>query len=188
MAADRMPPLSQGQMSDRQKQIVAEIIAGPRGHLVGPFIPLMRSPELMDRIQRAGAYLRFDSALPPRLSEIAILITARHWSQQFEWHHHRIIGEKAGLAPSLVDALADGRRPDGMAVDEAAIYDFLDELIRTKSVSDATYARAKEQVGERGIIDLIGLHGYYSLLAMVMNVARTPLPAGTAPGLERFPA
>jgi 4-carboxymuconolactone decarboxylase len=187
MPADRMPPLPDDQLTERQRQVVADIIAGPRGHLVGPFIPLMRSPEFMSRLQQTGAYLRFDSALSPRLSELAILITARVWTQQFEWHHHRIIGEKAGLSAAIIDAVAEGRRPDAMAADEAAIYDFLDELIRTRSVSDATYARTKAQFGERGVIDLIGLHGYYSLLAMVMNVARTPLPGSAEPALKPFP-
>jgi 4-carboxymuconolactone decarboxylase len=114
-------------------------------------------------------------------------MTARAWSQNFEWHHHRPIAEKAGLAAEIIDAIADGRRPVKMAADEAAIYDFIDELSHNRSVSDATYARAKEQFGERGIIDMIGIHGYYSLLAMILNVSRAPLPEGTKPGIEPFP-
>lgn len=183
----RMPLLSDAQMSDAQKKVVAEIVSGPRGHLVGPFIPLMRSPEFMSRLQKTGEYLRFNSAFEPRLSELAILITARAWSQNFEWYAHRPIGEKAGLKPAIVDAIAAGRRPEGMATDEAVIYDFLDELLRNKTVSDATYARAKEAFGERGVIDLIGIHGYYSLLAMILNVSQAPLPDGAKPGLAPLP-
>jgi len=188
MATDRMPPIPDAQLSDVQKKVVADIVSGPRGHLVGPFIPLLRSPDFMSRLQRTGEYLRFNSAFEPRLSELAILMTARVWTQQFEWHHHRIIAEKAGLKPAIIDAIAEGRRPDGMAADEAAIYDFLDELTRTRSISDPTYGRAVTLFGERGIIDLCGLHGYYSMLAIIMNVARTPLPEGTKPGLGLWPA
>lgn len=188
MPTDRMPPLAEAQMTEAQKKAVADIVSGPRGHLVGPFIPLLRSPDFMGRLQRTGEYLRFNSALEPRLSELAILITARVWTQQFEWHHHRIIAEKAGLKPAIIDAIAEGRRPDGMADDEAAIYDFLDELTRTRGVSDPTYARVAKHFGERGVIDLCGIHGYYSMLAIVMNVARSPLPGDAKPGLGHFPA
>ena len=136
-----------------QKQAVADIVAGPRGHLVGPFIPLMRSPEFMNRLQRTGEYLRFNSAFEPRLSELAILITARAWTQNFEWHHHRPIAEKAGLEAAIIDAIAEGRRPDGMAADEAVMYDFLDELIRNRTVSEPTYRRTAQAFGEKGVID-----------------------------------
>jgi 4-carboxymuconolactone decarboxylase len=183
----RMPPIPDAEMTEAQKAAVKDIVSGPRGHLVGPFIPLLRSPDFMNRLQKTGEYLRFNSALEPRRSEMVIMMTARAWSQNFEWHHHRPIAEKAGLAAEIIDAIADGRRPVKMAADEAAIYDFIDELSHNRSVSDATYARAKEQFGERGIIDMIGIHGYYSLLAMILNVSRAPLPEGTKPGIEPFP-
>jgi 4-carboxymuconolactone decarboxylase len=183
----RMPLIPQDKMTDVQKQVVADIVAGPRGHLVGPFIPLLRSPDFMGRLQKTGEYLRFNSAYEPRLSELAILITARLWTQNFEWYAHRPIAEKAGLKTSIIDAIAEGRRPAEMAADEAAIYDFLDELSRTRSVSDPTYDRVLKLFGERGIIDLIGIHGYYSLLAMVLNVSRAPIPEGAKPGLEPLP-
>jgi 4-carboxymuconolactone decarboxylase len=185
--ANRMPPIPADQMTDAQKKAAADIVAGPRGHLVGPFIPLLRSPDFMGRLQRTGEYLRFNSALNPRQTELAVLITARHWSQNFEWHHHRTLAEKAGLKPAICDALAVGRRPAHMADDETVIYDFLDELIRTRTVSDATWQLAVTQLEERGVVDLIGLHGYYSLLAMLLNATHAPLPEGAKPGLVPLP-
>ena len=181
----RMPVIPDAQLTEAQRKAVAEIVAGPRKALVGPFIPLMRSPDFMDRLQKTGEYLRFGSVFEPRLSELAILITARSWSQNFEWHHHRPIAEKAGLRHSVIDAIAEGRRPDAMAIDEATIYDFLDELARTKTVSQPTYSRTATMFGEKGVIDLIGIHGYYSLLAMVLNVTHTT--GGVEPELPALP-
>lgn len=183
----RMPAIAEDKLTEAQKKAVSAIVSGPRGRLVGPFIPLLRSPEFMLRLQATGEYLRFNSALEPRRSEMVILITARLWTQPFEWHHHRPIAEKAGLSTAIIDALAEGRRPSQMADDEAAIYDFVDELSRTRTVSDATYQRALNQFGERGVIDMIGIHGYYSLLAMVLNTTRVPLPDGAESGLAPLP-
>lgn len=181
----RMPPIPEGQLSPEQSKAVADIVAGPRGSLVGPFIPLLRSPDFMNRLQKTGEYLRFNSAFETRLSELAILITARAWSQNFEWHHHRPIAEKAGLRIDIIAAIADGRRPEAMGMDEATIYDFLDELCRTRTVSDATYKRTVGMFGEKGVIDLIGIHGYYSLLAMILNVTHTS--GGVEPELPSLP-
>lgn len=178
---DRLPAIPADKMTAEQKAAAAAIIAGPRGHLVGPFLVLLRSPEFMNRLQKTGEYLRFNSALPPRLSELAILLTARVWSQGFEWHHHRIIAEKAGLKAEIIDAIAEGRRPDGMAEDEAAVHDFLTELHRNRTVSEPTYQKALKQFGEKAIVDMTGISGYYSMLAMLMNVAGTPTPAGAKP-------
>ncbi|HEX5629325.1 MAG TPA: hypothetical protein VFX72_07110, partial [Usitatibacteraceae bacterium] len=133
---------------------------------------------------KAGEYLRYKSALPPRLSEFAILIVARRWNQQYEWHVHRPIAERAGVPVGHAQAVAEGRRPDDMAADQAVVHDFLQELQANRGVSDATYGRAVELFGERGVVDLCGICGYYSTLAMVMNVARTPLPEGVPPPLE----
>jgi 4-carboxymuconolactone decarboxylase len=174
-------------MSEAQRQAVAEIVAGPRGALIGPFVPLLRSPDLMSRVQKLGEYLRFGSSLPKPLNELAILMTARHWSQQFEFYMHRAMALDAGLRAEVADAIADGRRPPAMHDDESIIYDFCDELLRTQGVSDPTYARAVHAFAEQGVVDLISVVGYYSLLAMVMNVARTPLPAGSAAPLAAFP-
>ncbi len=184
---NRMPPIPADKMTDIQKRVVADIMAGPRGHLVGPFIPLLRSPDFMDRLQKTGEYLRFNSAFETRLSEMAILITARLWSQNFEWHAHSQIAAKAGLKPAIIAAIAEGRRPSDMAADEATIWHFLDELTRTRTVSEPTYQRTLAAFGERGIIDLIGIHGYYSLLAMILNVSHAPLPEGAKPGLLPLP-
>ena len=184
---DRMPPIPEDKLTAAQKKAVEEIVSGPRGRVVGPFNVLLRSPDFMSRLQRTGEYLRFNSAHEPRLSELAILITARHWSQNFEWMHHRPIAEKAGLKSAIIDAIAEGRRPDDMAKDEAVIYDLLTELNTNRTVSRATYDRALAQLGERGIVDLVGIAGYYSLLAMLMNTACTALPDGAAPPLPSLP-
>jgi 4-carboxymuconolactone decarboxylase len=182
-AQDRMPPIPVERMTDAQKKALEEFV-GVRGQLTGPWIPLMRSPELLNRARALSDYLRFKSSLPPRLSEFAILITAREWSQQYEWTVHHPLAMKGGLAPEIAKAVAEGRRPEGMAEDEAALYDFCIELQRTRSVSDATYARALAAVGEQGIIDAVGLSGWYTLVAMTLNTARTPLPPGVEPPLK----
>jgi len=177
--------IADNEFTPEQAKAVADIVSGPRGALVGPFIPLLRSPDFMNRLQKTGEYLRFNSAFEQRLSELAILITARAWSQNFEWHHHRPIAEKAGLRSDVIEAIAEGRRPNTMGMDEATIYDFLDELCRTRNVSDATYQRSVKMFGEKGVIDLIGIHGYYSLLAMILNVTHTS--GGVDPELPPLP-
>ena len=186
-AQDRMPPISTDKMTDAQKKAAEEVIAGPRGALVGPFIPLLRSPEFMSRLQKTGAYLRFNSSLPPKISEFVILLTSRQWTQQFEWDAHLPLALKAGVQPEVSAAMSEGRRPMGMDPDEELAYDFCTELHQNQSVSDATYERAVKRFGEQGVIDMVGLRGYYSMLAMIMNVARTPLPEGKTPKLAFFP-
>jgi 4-carboxymuconolactone decarboxylase len=186
-AQDRMPPIPAERLTEAQKKAVAEFTAARRADLSGPFVPLLRSPEVMTRARAMGDYLRFTSVLPPRLSEFAIIITARRWTQNYEWDVHAPLAEKGGLSPSIVAAIADGRRPDGMAADEDALYTFCDELHRNQSVSDATYSRAVQAFGEQGVIDILGISGYYTMLAMVLNTARTPLPPGRTPALRPFP-
>lgn len=186
-AQDRMPPIPAEKLTDAQKKVAAELVAGPRGALAGPFVPLLRSPEFMSRLQKTGEYLRFNSTLPPRLNEFAILITARQWTQQYEFDQHAPLALKAGLKQEILSAIVDGRRPTGMAADEEVVYDFLSELRQMQSVSDATYARAVAKFGEQGVVDMTGVAGYYTMLAMIMNVARTPLPAGVTPRLAPFP-
>ena len=182
-----MPPLGSDQMTEAQKKAAAELVAGPRGRVIGPFVALLRSPEFMSRLQKTGEYLRFHSALGARLNEFAILVTAREWTQQFEWFAHYPIALKAGIKADVAQAIAEGRRPVGMAEDEEVVYDFCDELFRTQGVSDTTYTRAVTKFGEQGVIDMLGVAGYYSMLAMIMNVARTPLPDGASPPLRAFP-
>jgi len=186
-AEDRMPPLSNDRMTDAQRSAAAELASGPRGSVTGPFVPLLRSPEFMSRLQKAGEYLRFHSVLGPKLSEFVILITARQRTQQYEWFVHYPLAIKAGLKPEIALSIAEGRRPSGMAEDEEIVYDFCDEVFRTQGVSDSTYRRAVSKFGEQGIIDMLGVNGYYSLIAMVLNVARTPLPGNTPAPLAAFP-
>lgn len=183
-AQDRMPPIPADRLTDAQKQAVAEFKAARSVDISGPFVPLLRSPEVMSRARAMGDYLRYKSALPPRLSEFVILLTARRWTQQYEWNAHRTLALQGGLRADIVEAIADGRRPEKMAVDEDVVYMFCDELARTQGVSDATYTRAVAVLGEQGVIDTLGLTGYYTMLAMVLNTARTPLPPGATPGLK----
>ena len=180
---DRMPPLPPDSLTAAQRAAADELSRGPRGGVFGPFVPLLRSPDLLTPLQKTGEYLRYKSALPPRLSELAILLVARRWRQQVEWHIHAPIAEQAGLARAHIDAIAQGRRPEGMQEDEATLYDFLTELQLNHSVSDTTYGRGVEHFGERGVVDLCGLCGYYTTLAMVMNAAQTALPDGVPPPL-----
>jgi 4-carboxymuconolactone decarboxylase len=188
IAQDRMPAIPLGEMDDLQRKYAEEIIKGPRGALYGPFIPLLRSPELMHLAQRMGEYLRFRSAIGNRLSELVILLVARRWTQQVEWHIHEPIALQAGIEPRVVQAIAEARRPAEMSDDEAIVYDFCDELHANGSVSDLTYNRALTRFGEKGIIDMIGIDGYYTFLAMIMNATRTAVPEGKAGALRPLPA
>ena len=187
VAQDRMPPIPSDKLTAAQKKAADELVAGPRGSLAGPFVPLLRSPELMSRLQKTGEYLRFNNSIGTKLTEFIILVTARQWTQQYEFDTHASLAVKAGIKPEFVTAIAEGRRPAGMAPDEEAAYDFCSELRQNQSVSDATYARVVSRFGEQGVIDMTGLVGYYNMLAMIMNVARTPLPAGKTPPLATFP-
>ena len=180
---DRLPPIPASAWSDAQRAAAREIVAGPRGGLYGPFVPLLRSPELMGHAQRLGEYLRYRSAIGTRLSELAILVTARAWDQQVEWAIHAPIALQAGIAPEVVDAIAQRRRPPAMADDEAAVYEFCVELQRDKRVSDRVYANALARFGEQGVVDLMGVNGYYTFLAMLMNAAQTVAPPSNAPPL-----
>ena len=186
-AQDRMPPIPAQAMTDAQKKAAEEFRQARGTTLSGPFMALMRSPEVLSRARAMGDYLRFKSVLPPRLSEFVILMTAREWTQHYEWNAHRALALKGGLDEKIVQAVAEGRRPVGMADDEAILYDFFHELQRNQSVTDATYVRAVAKFGEQGIIDTIGIVGYYTLLAMVLNTARTPVPSSAVPPLPLFP-
>ena len=180
-AQDRLPPIPAGKMTDAQKQAVAEFKAARGAELSGPFVPMLRSPDVMTRARAMGDYLRFKSALPPRLSEFVILLTAGQWKQQYEWAIHHPLALKAGVSPETAAAVAEGRRPAQMTEDEEALYDLCLELQRNRSVSDATYARALARFGERGVVDTVGIVGYYTLLAMTLNTFRTPAPPDALP-------
>jgi len=174
---DRMPPIAPEQMTEEQRRVAAELAAS-RGSVRGPFVALMRSPQLMDRMQKVGDYVRYHCVLDPRLNRLAGMLVTRHWTNQYEWNGHLPYALKAGLAPAIIEAIADGRRPANMAEDEEIVHDFVAEVLVNKGVSDPTYARAVALFGEQGVIDLLAVVGYYGMNAMIMNVARTPVPKG----------
>ena len=183
----RFPELTPESMSAEQRAAAEGIIKGPRGGLRGPFNAWLRSPVFADRMQKVGEYLRFKCPLDRRIAEMSTLMAARHWTQQYEWQSHYKHAMKAGLNPAIAQAIAEGRRPTGMAADEEALYDMLTEVLHNQSVCDATYARALGVFGEQGVIELVAIAGYYAMLAMVLNVGRKALPAGQEPQLPWFP-
>ena len=184
-AQNRMPPILDEEMTEAQKEAVEEFRAA-RGEPGGPWSVILRSPELLNRLRGVSDYLRFNSSLPPRLSEFVILITAREWTQNYEWAAHYPLALEGGLSPDIAAAVADGRRPEGMADDEKALYDFCTALHRDGRVSDSIYVRALAEFGEQGIVEMVGLSGYYTLIAMVLNTARIPLRPNATPALEPF--
>ncbi len=184
---DRLPPLPDEALTPAQRDAAAELASGPRGKLAGPFAPLLRSPELMARVQKLGEFLRFESALPPRIKELAILITAGHWGQAYEWSFHLPLALRAGVGRETARAIAEGRAPEGLQEDEAAAHGLLSELLATQKVGDETYAAAVAAFGEAGVVELIAFGGYYGLLAMVMNAAGTPAPEAEIPLASPLP-
>jgi 4-carboxymuconolactone decarboxylase len=174
---DRMPPLDTARMDDAQRRAARALIEGPRKGVFGPFIALLRSPELMDRLQRVGEYLRFDGALPARASELAIAITARHVKNDFEWAVHRPLAVRAGVAEEAMQAIGEGERPVRLEAEDALVHEFVLELLRTHFVADELYAAVRERFGERGVVDLVATVGYFVTVSLVMNVAGTPAPA-----------
>jgi 4-carboxymuconolactone decarboxylase len=188
MSEERFPALTAETMSEDQRRVAAAIVSGPRKGLRGPFKALLASPELADRVQRVGAYIRFESALPARLNELAILLVARKWTAQFEFYAHAELARAAGLDPAIIAAIAVGKRPPSLAADESDVYTFCAELLETTRVSDPAFLAVWERFGERGVIDLIGALGYYSLVSMVLNVDRVSLPDGVALPLQPLKA
>ena len=185
-AQQRLPEIPAAQYDTDQKKAAEEFQAARKVPLSGPFQTMMYSPEVMSRARAMGDYLRFNSAIGNTLSELVILVTARAWSQGYEWAAHQPIALKAGISKEIVDAIAEGRRPTTMSDDEAIAYDFTMELQHNKGVSDATFAKAEKRFGKKGAVDIAGISGYYTFLAMQLNMARFPVPA-TAPPLPRFP-
>ena len=188
-AEDRFPTLQPEQMNAEQKKLLEAIVSGPRSQnygsdaigrvlRTGPFNAWMRSPELGIRLQAVGEYVRFKTSIPQRLNELAILITAREWTSQYEWYAHHALAMKAGLDPAIADDIAAGKRPVNMKEDEAAVYDFCIELHRSKKVSDANFQRVKTLFGAQGAVELIGVSGYYTAVSMTLNVAQVPIPDG----------
>jgi 4-carboxymuconolactone decarboxylase len=185
-ASERMGAIAEAEWTSEQRAAVEAFSAGRGYPPLGPFWVMLRSPEVMLRAKAMGDYLRFRNRLPKDISEMVILQTARAWSQSFEWTQHARYAREAGLADDIIAAIADGRRPDKLSAAQQTAYEFTAELQTNKRVSDSTYAKAVTAFGEPGVIDLIGLQGYYTLLAMMMNVARTPVASDDAP-LPRWP-
>lgn len=185
-AEDRLPRIAPEKYSDEQKKAADEFLEARKTPVFGPFEPLMHSPKMMTQARAMGDYLRYNSAIGNTLSELAILITAREWTQDYEWYVHAPIALKAGIKADIVEAISEGRRPAAMSDDEEIVYEFTTELYRNKRVSDRTFARAEKRFGKKGVVDLIGLDGYYTMLAMQLNAARYELPRD-GKKLSRFP-
>lgn len=186
--AERMAPLRLDEMTEMQRRVAEELSAGPRKGVKGPFICLLRSPELLDRVAKLGEYLRFQSGLETCIREFVPMIVARHLTNQFEWAVHQPLALRAGLLPTTAAAVAEGRRPDAMAEDEALAYDFTLEVLQTHGVSERTYRRGVERLGEQGVVELATLIGYFVMVSWVLNVGHTPAPAdATVAPLVAFP-
>ena len=185
-AEERLPTIPPAQYSPEQKQAAAEFEAARKVPVFGPFEPLMYSPAVMSQARAMGDYLRYKSAIGNTLSELAILVTAREWSQDFEWSVHYPIALKAGIRQDVADAIAEGRRPATLSADEAIVYDYATELLKNKQVSNPTFERAKTRFGATGVVDMTGIVGYYTFLAMQLNAAQYP-PAKDARKLPRMP-
>ncbi len=177
----RIPLPSPETMDAAQRAVYDRIVSGPRGRIQGPLRAALHNPELADRWQALGALLRYGTSLPPRLSELAILVTGRACNSPFEWYAHRIEGEKAGLEPEIMEALLAQEEPPGLSEDDALVWRYSVELNRHRSVSDATYAAAVARFGPRTVVELTALIGYYTMVAMTLNCHEIPLPEGVAP-------
>jgi 4-carboxymuconolactone decarboxylase len=178
LTGERMAEIPLDQMSPAQRSVADAILTGPRKSIGGPFNAWLRSPELADRLQKVGEYVRFNSSLDRRINEMAIIMTAQAWGSQYEWHAHAPLAIKAGLDPAIVAAIGAGRKPDNMKDDEAIVWEFSTQLRRDHGVDDAIYARALDKFGEQGIMDLVAVNGYYDVVSMTLNVARVAPPPG----------
>lgn len=180
----RFPHLAPQDMTPAQREAAAEISAGPRGEVRGPFLALIHHPELARRIQALGEQLRWRSKLPPALLELAVLVTARRWTCQHEWLMHEKLARKAALEPKIIEAIAQAKLPEGMSADESLVHAFCLQAHTTGRVNDTTFAAARERFGLDGVLELLALNGYYSMMAMVLNSAGLPLPEGAPPPLR----
>ena len=183
LVGNRFAPLSYAEMSPEQRTMVDSILAGPRNSLGGPFNVMLRNPAIGDRAQQLGAAIRFNVSIPLRLREMAIIMTARHWTSHFEWNAHRQAAVREGLDEAIVQAIAAGRRPEGMDAVETVVYEFCAELLETKRVSDRRFEAAVDALGEPGVVDIVSTLGYYGMVAMLLNVDGYPLPEGVEPEL-----
>lgn len=178
---ERLESIPPAAYTPEQRQVVEQIATGRRTEMFSPLLPMLRSPQLAYTAERFGEYVYYSTAFEKRIYELAVLLLARQTTQQYEWRVHYPQAIKAGIKPEDADAIGAGRRPPHLATDEAIAYDFIVELYRRNAVADATYARFIGAFGERGVVDLIGLLGYYNTIALMMNVNRTPLNPGTTP-------
>ena len=176
LTGERFAEIPLDQMTAAQRGVAESIMSGPRQKMSGPFNAWLRSPELADRLQKVGEYVRFKTSLDKRLNEMAILMTAQYWGASYEWYAHAPLAAKAGLAPETIKALGEGRKPDGMKDDEAIVWEFSAQLRRDHGVDDAIYAWALEKFGENGIMDLVAVNGYYDVVSMTLNVAHVVPP------------
>lgn len=180
----RFPGLTPDTMTPEQKKLFDEIASGPRGGVNGPFRPLLHNPELGRLVQNLGEFLRFRTRLSRSLFELTVLVAARHWTCQYEWHVHGPLAEKAGLSPAIVEAIREGRVPTGMSKDEKLVYDVCTEVHKNGRLSDELFNSAEASFGREGVLELLACCGYYSLLAFVLNVSADPLPNGAGPYLK----
>lgn len=184
----RIPFPTPETMSPEQRAVYDAVVKGPRGVVRGPLLAALHRPELADKWQQLGEILRYRTSLPPRLNELAILVTARHWRCQLEWHIHEQAACQAGLDQTIIDDLRRGRRPVAADPETLAIHDYCSELHEAKRVSDTTYREVLHRWGVVGVVELTALIGYYSMVAMTLNAHEFPLPEGTTPPLEPVPA
>jgi 4-carboxymuconolactone decarboxylase len=181
LRGDRFKPLTWELLAPPQRTMVNELLAGTRTSLNGPFNVLLRSPEMGNLSQKLGEYVRFRTSVPHRLNEMAILLTAKWWSSQYEWYAHKTLALDAGLNAAVIDDIQAGRPPARMQPDEAVIYDFCAQLREHRRVNDETFKAAVNVLGEQGVVDLVAVMGYYDLVSMALNVDRYPLPEGAQP-------
>ncbi|MDA0304845.1 MAG: carboxymuconolactone decarboxylase family protein [Proteobacteria bacterium] len=174
----RLSPLDPDALTKAQKEVHDKIIAGPRGGVRGPFVPMLLSPGVCDYVQGLGAYLRFDAVLPGKLRELAILTTARFWKAEYEWNAHVPFATKEGLDPAITDAIAEERTPDFSDADEKAVYTFISELHGNHRVSDAAFSAIRNTFGEEATLELTALAGYYTIISMVLNTFQVEPPEG----------
>lgn len=179
----RIPLFPLERMTEEQQRVYDAVVSGPRGVVVGPLRAALHRPELADKWQQFGEILRYRTSLPPRLSELAILVTARHWTSQLEWQQHAPAALKGGLAPAVIDAIREGRRPVFAQSDEETVYDYCLELHENRTVAEQSYRRAHELLGTVGLVELTALVGYYTMVAMTLIAHEVPLPAGATPEL-----
>ena len=176
VGTERFPEIPLEKMTPAQRTVADAIMSGPRKGMSGPFNAWLRSPELADRLQKVGEYVRFNSSLDKRLNEMAIIMTAQYWGSQYEWFAHAPLAQKAGLDPAIIAALGAGKKPEKMKDDEAIVWEFTTQLRRDHHVDDAIYAKAVEKFGENGVMDLIAVNGYYDVVSMTLNVAHVTPP------------